>query len=718
MRLVRPSAALAVPVVAAGLLAVARPSPPAARPATVPVAAGTRYPVVESPAAPANLRGLATALTPLVADYDGDGRSDVLWYGPGSLPDHLWLGRPSSQWYGVPLTIQGTFEPVVGDFNGDRRADVFWYAPGAPRDSVWFGRAGGGFTSRAISVGGPYQPLPGDFDGNGKTDVLWYRAGSGTDVLWLATTGGYFVSKPVTVNATYRPLLGDFDGDRRTDVFWYGAGSAGDRLWYGAGAGRFASRSVAVNGSFEPVVGDFDGDRVRDILWYGAGSAPDAVWYGRTLRGFASRHVTIGQSGVPVARDFDGDGRRDVLIHGSGSAADGAYYGRSARGGFSAVATTAATAAVPVAGDFNGDGRGDVLWYAAGNARDTVWSGYGRAFSGRATWIDPGHVPTLPLREESVNGAFNPWGFVAHAMGSIDKMTYTNTLEAFEHNYGRGFRVFEADQVVLADGTVVVAHDGTEPAYGLDQKFAETTWAEMAGAKYRDKYTVLRAQDLVALMATYQDAYFILDFKTEAVRAFATYVSLTKGSPALMDRLIPHVADADMLAGMRRYYPLTNVMVALYRTQVHNRLDDPAVIDWVRRERIPAVMMWHRQREWSLSLAQNNNQQRRYDAGFVARLRAAGAVPYVHSVDDKAYTTWLWERRIGVYTNHLFPPFDPPPPPPSPTLSPSPTASPSATATPEPTLSPEPTATGTPLEPVREPGGAEATPAWLVADEG
>jgi hypothetical protein len=46
-----------------------------------------RTAVAEAAAAP-------TGITPLIGDLDGDTRSDVFMYGPGSLPDHVWLGRP------------------------------------------------------------------------------------------------------------------------------------------------------------------------------------------------------------------------------------------------------------------------------------------------------------------------------------------------------------------------------------------------------------------------------------------------------------------------------------------------------------------------------------------------------------------------------------------------------------------------------------------------
>lgn len=78
----------------------------------------------------ADVQESPTDTVPLVADFDGDGRDDLLWYGPGAKDDHLWRGRPSRAFVGSPVTVHGSYLPLVGDFDGDRRGDVLWYGPG------------------------------------------------------------------------------------------------------------------------------------------------------------------------------------------------------------------------------------------------------------------------------------------------------------------------------------------------------------------------------------------------------------------------------------------------------------------------------------------------------------------------------------------------------------------------------------------------------------
>ena len=48
---------------------------------------------------------------------------------------------------------------------------------------------------------------------------------------------------------------------------------------------------------------------------------------------------------------------------------------------------------------------------------------------------------------------------VAHAMGQIDDRTGTNSLEAFQANYAKGYRLFECDLAMTSDSRVVLRHD-------------------------------------------------------------------------------------------------------------------------------------------------------------------------------------------------------------------------------------------------------------------
>ena len=624
-----------------------------------PPAAAQRAPVVEDEASTASLPAPPTDTTALLADFDGDRRTDLFWYGPGARDDHLWLGRPDRNFVGVPVTVGRGYLPLVGDFNGNGRADILWYGPGSEPDVLWFGQAGGGFAGRAVTVNGSYQPLLGDFDGDDRGDIFWYGPGAAPDALWYGRADGTFTGQAVTVNGTYQPLLGDFNGDGRRDVFWYGPGAGYDVVWYGRAGGGFSPRSVTVGRTFQPIVGDFNGDRSRDILWYGPGAAPDVLWFGHADATFTGRPIDVAGTYQPFTGDFNGDGRRDIFWYGPGAGYDVVWYG-SSNGTFGPGAATVQGTYEPLVGDFGGDGPNDVLWWASGPPTDVLWFGHAdRRFTSRSTTVDLDYARALAIRPETLAAQFDPYGFVAHAFASIDGHTYSNSLEAFQRNYGRGFRVFEVDHVRLADGTVLLAHDGLEANYGLNKPFQEATWADLAGHRYLGRYTILRSQDLLRLLIDHPDIFVIPDLKWSGPEILRTYVrqAAALGRQDLLERLLPHVDDQAELNGMRVYYPLQNYVLALYHTQARNRYDDPEVLDFVRRNRTPAVTMWWRERDPSISLAENGREFRRYRQVFADGLRAAGAVVYVHSLSDPAQIQRFWDLGIGVYSDEPFPPL-------------------------------------------------------------
>lgn len=281
-------------------------------------------------------------------------------------------------------------------------------------------------------------------------------------------------------------------------------------------------------------------------------------------------------------------------------------------------------------------------------------------------WVAPSEPPAPPipisLSHRLLVDHYEPWGYVAHALGSVEGTVYTNSIEAFELSYRKGFRLFEIDLNLLRDGEILAAHDA--PRYGItDRNLSDLTAEDVKSLRFRGlpgtrrprlTKPLITAEGLVRLMKQYPDAHFITDTKgPHGVEILARLKRIAP--PSVMGRFIPHVVSEGHLEGLRQVYPFRTYILALYRLQNANAFDDQQVLDVVRRNHVPAVMMWWRPRDPSISLKLNSAQHRRFRPELVRELQSMGVAVYVHSLDNPRDMAPFRDLHVGVYSNGWYP---------------------------------------------------------------
>jgi glycerophosphoryl diester phosphodiesterase len=109
--------------------------------------------------------------------------------------------------------------------------------------------------------------------------------------------------------------------------------------------------------------------------------------------------------------------------------------------------------------------------------------------------------------------------FIAHAGGSIDEKKYTNSLEALNHSYEQGFRLFELDIIKTSDGKFVAAHDWQHWA-GLTHYRGSLPVTEQEFLKHRilDKYTPLNIDLINDWFDKHKDAVLVTDKVNEPIK--------------------------------------------------------------------------------------------------------------------------------------------------------------------------------------------------------
>ncbi|MGI9549783.1 MAG: hypothetical protein ACR2MT_01185 [Aurantibacter sp.] len=126
------------------------------------------------------------------------------------------------------------------------------------------------------------------------------------------------------------------------------------------------------------------------------------------------------------------------------------------------------------------------------------------------------YFPKVKLQFEPNNNRY-----IAHAGGEVNGIKSTNTKDALDQNYKKGFRLFELDIIETSDGKMVAAHDWNMWSRFTDYKGTlPPTHAEFMQEKIYGDYKLLDMDGINEWFATHPDAMLVTD-KINDPTAFA-----------------------------------------------------------------------------------------------------------------------------------------------------------------------------------------------------
>src|SRR5437667_8809656 len=178
-----------------------------------------------------------------VADFSGDGHSDVLWRNTLTGENYLYPmnGTQILAGEGYLRTVADPNWTVagIGDFDGDGKADILWRNTSTGQNYIYFMdgttiKPTEGFIRTVADQSWQVAGI-GDFDGDGKGDMLWRNSATGENYLYpmdgitIKPTEGYI--RTVADLAWQIVAVGDYDGDGKSDLLWRNS-STGENYIY------------------------------------------------------------------------------------------------------------------------------------------------------------------------------------------------------------------------------------------------------------------------------------------------------------------------------------------------------------------------------------------------------------------------------------------------------------------------------------------------------
>jgi hypothetical protein len=247
--------------------------------------------------------------------------------------------------------IYGAGRSSSADFNSDGRADILWHNGTTGEAQVWFmagaqriGRATITSGGQPAQIGLPFRIAASrDFNGDGKADILWHNGATGESQLWFMD-GYKLVNRATVVDKNGAAFLvglpwcivatSDINRDGQADIVWHNAASGETQVWF-MDRHRVTDRQTVQDKQGKPmlvgapwqIVGanDMNFDGWADIVWHNASTNETQIWFMLNHRILDRRSVVAeyGQAALRVGlpwrimgiEDYNLDGSADILWH-------------------------------------------------------------------------------------------------------------------------------------------------------------------------------------------------------------------------------------------------------------------------------------------------------------------------------------------------------------------------------------------------------------------
>ena len=234
--------------------------------------------------------------------------------------------------------------------------------------------------------------------------------------------------------------------------------------------------------------------------------------------------------------------------------------------------------------------------------------------------------------------------YIAHALGGVGGKTYTNSPQALEHNYKKGFKVFEVDLDFSSDGELIAWHSFSKSSLkemGVPEKYStkKPTLEEFKKIKSYGKYNTMTFRDVVSYMEKYKDIYMVIDLKQaedKKVRELYTKI-VQEASPDVLDRLIPQVYRESTYNEIMKTY---NFKSAIFTCYTMKSLDENKITNFCAINGIKVLTI----------------EGQFFTPSLVERCKSKGIKIYMNTYNNSdTVNNYIKKGASGFYTDFLTP---------------------------------------------------------------
>ncbi|AEI41706.1 hypothetical protein KNP414_03148 [Paenibacillus mucilaginosus KNP414] len=254
-------------------------------------------------------------------------------------------------------------------------------------------------------------------------------------------------------------------------------------------------------------------------------------------------------------------------------------------------------------------------------------------------------IVSMPSLANAQEAGFLSKPMIAHAMGGINGHHNTNSYEAWQVNYNKGFRFFEADLILTSDDNLVARHDWAPYLYEkLEQPIPQESIPShqtFMSMKIHDQYSPLDFRCIAQIMKHYPDMYLDIDTKELDPVAIKKQYSMIKQiaeevEPEILDRIIPEIYTPYMYDMVMDIIPFQHVIYSIYMIND----DDDTIIRFMNQHQIRVLA----------------TDPARLTGDFLNKLKENNITVYAFTVNSQSDFASLKAAGVhGVYTDFLPP---------------------------------------------------------------